>query len=221
MMERVSVLRVLLLVIGIALAFSVSVQIEPRTKHCYYEKSQGNEWLFVDFTVTRGGLLDVRLKVTDPRGASVHEELHIFQEHTENRELMFHTAFEGTYSICFDNEMSRFTAKVVRFHTSVHRNQDKTDKVKTSKDKKELLKAEHLKPVEQSIQETQQTLKNIHDEQLYMRTREQVHRDTQESTFRRVYFFSFLESAVLLGMAAFQIFQLKRWFENQPSMRGF
>ncbi len=116
-MRRITLLLAIFVLI-IAQIHALTMQVEPRTTECFLYKASRGETLDFEFIVTRGGLLDVNLRISSPGGKILHEALHFFQEGEESIQTI--TADEaGAYSFCFDNEMSRWTAKVVKFELNV------------------------------------------------------------------------------------------------------
>jgi len=201
----------LLLILAVALlaiqvAHGMTMQIEPRTTECFKYKSQrpGEDFTF-EFVVTRGGLLDIQFRIVNPFGAVLHSELHFFPEGEEFVKTIRSEA-GGEYSLCFDNEMSRWTAKVVKFEITTE-----------SSPSQQASSSETLKPLERSARNIKRELERVLKEQKYLRVREQTHRDTQENTYTRVYLFSTLESCVLIGMTVFQIFYMKKWFNTRKT----
>jgi p24 family protein beta-1 len=56
-------------------------------------------------------------------------------------------------------------------------------------------------------------LATVKDEQEYIVLRERVHRNTAESTNSRVKWWSMFQLIVVIGVGAFQIWWVKRFFE--------
>eukprot|EP01090_Pellita_catalonica_P010999 TRINITY_DN2247_c0_g1_i3.p1 TRINITY_DN2247_c0_g1~~TRINITY_DN2247_c0_g1_i3.p1 ORF type:complete len:111 (-),score=7.44 TRINITY_DN2247_c0_g1_i3:197-529(-) len=109
--------------------------------------------------------------------------------------------------------MSRWTPKVVSVDISLSHPLRKYGKGTPAK-------GEHLAPLENSIDKIASILDDVNKEQKYLRVREQTHRDTQESTFARVYWFSLVESIVLVVMSVLQIIYLRRLFYSKE-LPGF
>lgn len=112
-MARSLVLCVALLLALAAIAHaakSITLQVEPQTEECFFVDIAEQQLVTVQFTVSRGGKLDIYLTIVDPQGNQVHRELYFFDEHRED--FMGNHQFQanqGTYSICFDNKMARYT----------------------------------------------------------------------------------------------------------------
>ena len=69
-------------------------------------------------------------------------------------------------------------------------------------------KSEHLSPLETSIHNIAASLNNIGRLQKYFRTRENRNFETVKSTIGRIYYFSLLESFLIIGMAAIQVYMI-------------
>lgn len=63
-------------------------------------------------------------------------------------------------------------------------------------------------------------VKQVKDEQAYIVMREQMHRDTAESTNGRVKWWSTFQMAVLVAEGIFQVWWLKRFFEVRRSLHA-
>lgn len=100
--------------------WGLTLQVEPKTTECFYQKLDAGTPAQLEFVVTRGGLLDINVKVTNPSGATLHEALY-FSHDGEETVLKIDTSETGVYSFCFDNEMSRWTAKVVNFEIVIEK----------------------------------------------------------------------------------------------------
>jgi len=184
------------------LNFSISVlrfQLEPKAVECFYQPMNAGEKARVEMFVTRGGLLDIDLKILAPGNVQIYAGLHF-----ESAQYEFIAAFAGDYSICFSNEMARWTAKVIQFRVVKDNVQPKDGKPLTT---------DVLTPMQTSLLAISNSLDVIQVDQTHLRIREQVHRDTAESTNTRVYFYSLIESILLLIISIGQVFYLRKFFE--------
>lgn len=68
-------------------------------------------------------------------------------------------------------------------------------------------------PLEREVKVLGELLNEIKDEQEYIVIREQVHRNTAESTNSRVKWWSIFQLGVVGGNGVFQVWYLKRFFE--------
>lgn len=108
---RLAVLTLLLSLL-LPLAFAaktITLQVEPQTEECFFIDNSDKQPVAIQFTVSRGGKLDINLVVTDPSGNVIHKELYFFDAHREDFMGNYQfSANSGTYSICFDNKMARY-----------------------------------------------------------------------------------------------------------------
>jgi hypothetical protein len=106
--------------------------------------------------------------------------------------------------------MSRLTPKEVDVEISVSQANGAGDT--------ELAKKEHLDPLEQQILQLSAAMSAVHNEQKYMKMREARHRATNDSTNSRVLWWSFFEAVMLIGASLFQVYYLRRFFEDKRSL---
>jgi hypothetical protein len=91
---------------------------------------------------------------------------------------MSHTAsMNGQYSFCFDNTMSRWTAKVVSFRLEDIPNCESQIQHKHVH-QQDVAKLEHLGPTVDSVVRLNDDLDKVINLQHHMRVREAVHRDS-------------------------------------------
>jgi hypothetical protein len=112
--------------------------------------------------------------------------------------------------------MSTYTQKSVSLDIDI--GLTKEQRQKSGTDAQDAAKPEHLTPLETSIQQLHDLLSTIQNEQKYLKMREIRHRYTTDSTNRRVLFWNAFEAFVLLAMCLFQIYYLRRFFEDKRSI---
>ncbi|KAJ2448770.1 vesicle coat component [Coemansia sp. RSA 2336] len=74
---------------------------------------------------------------------------------------------------------------------------------------------EKLKPMELELRRLSMTLDDIQDELQYLKQREGALRDANENMNGRVKTFSLLSIAVLIGVAVYQVFYLRHFFQQK------
>jgi len=183
----------------------LTLQVEPKARECFYEEVVGGQQFSMDFEVVRGGLLDIKLTILDPQNQVAFEKMSFFNRpddalNEQEGRVLLPSTIMGVYQICFDNTMSRFTAKVVSF------------RINSGGKKEELVKFEHLTPMVDSVIKISEELNKIEHLQHHLRVREQSHRDASESTNARVQWMAIVESALLVSMSIFQLNYIRRWF---------
>jgi len=184
----------------VTLGDKMTIQIEPKRSECFYFDAQAGQSMQLSFFVTRGGLLDIDLKVSGPDNQQLYSGL-IFESSVQ----VFTAARPGAHEFCFSNAMARWTPKIISFEL----------KVDLDAGKKDLLSKNSLDPIEQTINRIRDSLDQIQKDQKYLRIREQKHRDTAESTNSRVLWFSIFESSILLGLTLGQVFYLRKVFDTK------
>jgi len=203
------------IVYSLEYAHALTLQVEPKMEECFHEDIPANSDVELTFTVIRGGLLDIRTKIEGPDGV-IYEDLIFFnheaadgkQDHTQ----AWRVNKASSYKFCFDNKMSRFTAKVVDFEIYYH----STDGAIRG-DKNEPASHDDVKTIEESVKRMGQSFDHVEKELNYLRNRESRHRETAESTNSRIFWYSLLEAVLLLTVSFSQAFYLKRAFDGRRS----
>eukprot|EP00013_Stygamoeba_regulata_P021213 CAMPEP_0177657750 /NCGR_PEP_ID=MMETSP0447-20121125/16384_1 /TAXON_ID=0 /ORGANISM="Stygamoeba regulata, Strain BSH-02190019" /LENGTH=210 /DNA_ID=CAMNT_0019162191 /DNA_START=14 /DNA_END=646 /DNA_ORIENTATION=+ len=205
-MVRIFAVAVLVLAV-LANVSAYTFQVEPKSQECFYESIGKDINTVIDYHVLRGGLLDIRFEVAleqqYPDVKLLIETLHFEDQHSGRYEFV--APETGTYRICFDNRMSRFTAKVVEFSISVNDGRWGTGGGHA--------KSEHFKNMDQQARQLSDAVDDFTRHQHYLRAREIKHRNMIEETNSRVVIWSIVESTVLFAVSLFQIYTLRRFFE--------
>lgn len=185
--------------------------------------------------VFRGGKLDIRMRVEGPDG-KVHYNALLFSN-LDNTGAMLATIVKkgttflapttGVYTFCLDNRMAKYTAKAMVFDLNVRdpnspaaklarAAEDATKVVRTGQETAQ----ESLEYMRMGARRLMGKLTQIIDAQLYHYHRERRHRNTIESTNDRVSWWNGAETVVILGITAFQIMLVRRWFKTSYSLPG-
>eukprot|EP00818_Percolomonas_sp_WS_P008077 CAMPEP_0117439662 /NCGR_PEP_ID=MMETSP0759-20121206/2679_1 /TAXON_ID=63605 /ORGANISM="Percolomonas cosmopolitus, Strain WS" /LENGTH=156 /DNA_ID=CAMNT_0005231381 /DNA_START=94 /DNA_END=561 /DNA_ORIENTATION=- len=144
---------------------TLSIKIEPHREECFYEKIENqNVKVTVDFQVASGGFLDIDTKVLSPS----NQILHHLSRQTEHK-ITFNANEVGFYKVCFSNQMSTMTPKIVSFEITVGELGDP-----------DVAKLEHLDPIEQAVMKLSEGMATVQSEQRHLKTRERIHRDLTE-----------------------------------------
>mmetsp|Transcript_14772 Transcript_14772/g.25328 ORF Transcript_14772/g.25328 Transcript_14772/m.25328 type:complete len:221 (-) Transcript_14772:39-701(-) len=202
----------------------LTFQVEPKKKLCLYEELSPGQ-ITASWEVVRGGLLDANVKITGPNGELYYQELYF-----EGRGLpgykTFLAATAGVYTFCFDNEMSRWTPKVISVDIKALDEPAKNKPDAGFADSnlppgaEDLAKQEHITPLQQSISKISTALSKIESEQSYYRRREHRHRNTAERTCERVQWWSIYETSAIVLISLAQVFILRRWFDSKRVAGG-
>eukprot|EP00455_Lapot_gusevi_P047724 TRINITY_DN64_c0_g1_i2.p1 TRINITY_DN64_c0_g1~~TRINITY_DN64_c0_g1_i2.p1 ORF type:complete len:148 (-),score=44.70 TRINITY_DN64_c0_g1_i2:142-585(-) len=144
--------------------------------------------------------MDIDFKIFDPSGKVAFD-----LERESEATFSFISNDAGMYRFCFSNSMSTVTAKTVSFQLHVG----------SALGNHEVAKKEHLTPLENSVVMLSDGLKSVHDTLNYLKIRERVHRNTNESTNSRVMWWFFFENVVLISMSLWQVYYLRHFFETK------
>ncbi|CAD6972815.1 unnamed protein product [Tilletia controversa] len=79
--------------------------------------------------------------------------------------------------------------------------------------------AEHSAPLQEGIMTIDARLNAIHRTQRYFRTRENRNFDTVVSTQRKIFWYSVIESLVIIGISVAQVFVVRHLFEKGSTKR--
>ncbi|XP_073046929.1 transmembrane emp24 domain-containing protein p24beta3-like [Primulina eburnea] len=112
----------------------------------------------------------------------------------------FKAPSSGMYKFCFHNPHS--TPESVSFYIHVGH-------IPTEHD---LAKDEHLDPINVKIAELRESLESVTAEQKYLKAREARHRHTNESTRKRVIFYTVGEYIMLALASSLQVVYIRRLF---------
>merc|ERR1712146_335265 len=87
--------------------------------------------------------------------------------------------------------------------------------VADTNDYEKVAQEDHLGPLEIEMRKLEDKMKQLNKEMMYIRAREAAMRDTNESTNARVLFFSLLSMGTLVGLGLWQVFYLRRFFQQR------
>jgi len=182
-------------------ADAISFQLKQGEETCISEDVLPGELLIGDFTVSpNDGRVSV--SVTDTAGAS------IYSKSVSHEGKFAHTASaSGEYRMCFHNSESSST-KTVSLSLSAG-----------GRDYAEMAKKDNLKPLEVELKRLEDAVAQIHQEMKFLQTREQQMRDVNDSTARRVWWFSLASIAVMAAAVAGQVLYLKHFFKAKKLIR--
>lgn len=145
------------------------------------------------------------MEVSDPDGGKVLSRMY-FEGKGDNH-ITFVADKAGDYELCFNNEMARWTSKMISFKTII----------KAKAASSEAVKPEDVSVLEKKLAELKLTLVSIMEEQQHFKDREAAHSSTLQSTHNRVTYYSLFESAILVALSALQIYFVKKWFDTPSS----
>ncbi|KAG6668774.1 hypothetical protein CIPAW_01G194900 [Carya illinoinensis] len=135
--------------------------------------------------------------VTSPAGNEVKT-----LKGTSGDKFEFKAPRSGMYKFCFQNPYS--TPETVSFYIHVGHIPNEHD----------LAKDEHLNPINVKIAELREALDSVTAEQKYLKARDARHRNTNESTRKRVVFYTVGEYIMLAVASALQVIYIRQLFSK-------
>lgn len=181
-------------------ALSITVNdVECVSEYVLYEgDTVSGNFVVVDHDIFWGSdHPGIDLIVTSPGGNTVHT-----LKGTSGDKFEFKAPRSGMYKFCFHNSYS--TPETVSFYIHVGHIPNEHD----------LAKDEHLDPINVKIAELREALESVTAEQRYLRARDYRHRRTNESTRKRVIFYTVGEYILLALASGLQVAYIRRLFSK-------
>jgi len=181
----------------------LTFELPDSARECFHQEIRKNTSVTLEFQVVTGGQYDVDVTLKDPRKQVIYKQIKMqFDSHS------FTAQHSGIYAVCFSNEFSTFSHKLVYFDFQVG-------------DEAPLPGiGEHvtvMTQMESSAQDIHKALNTIIDFQTHHRLREAQGRKRAEDLNERVLWWSILETLAVLIIGVGQVFILKNFFtEKKP-----
>jgi len=191
------------LLFDVADCTELTFELPDSARECFHQEIRKNTSVTLEFQVVTGGQYDVDVSLEDPRKQVIYKQVKMqFDSHSFTAE---HT---GVYAVCFSNEFSTFSHKLVYFDFQVGDEQPLPGI------------GEHvtvMTQMESSAQDIHKALNSIIDYQTHHRLREAQGRKRAEDLNERVLWWSVLETLAVLVIGVGQVFVLKNFFtEKKP-----
>lgn len=196
-----SVITVILACTQIAAGVELTFELLDNARDCFYEDIQLNTSCTLEYQVVTGGSYDVDVTLEDPTREVIYRQVKSqFDSHT------FTSMKSGTYVVCFSNEFSTFSHKLVYMDFQVG-------------DEPPLPGlGEHatvMTQMEASASEIHKALNSIIDYQTHHRLREAQSRKRAEDLNERVFWWSMMETLAILTVTVGQVLILKNFFSDK------
>lgn len=188
-----------------AISVELTFELNDNAKDCFFEVIQKNTSCSLEFQVVTGGSYDVDVIIQSPQGEVIYQKIKTqFDSHH------FTTAQSGEYAICFSNEFSTFSHKLVYMDLQVG-------------DEAPLPGAGHstvMTQMETSADLVHKSLITVEDFQTHHRLREAQGRKRAEELNERVFWWSLIETICIVTVGIGQVCILKNFFsEKKPYQR--
>ncbi|ORY34768.1 emp24/gp25L/p24 family/GOLD-domain-containing protein [Naematelia encephala] len=194
---------VLLLLSHRVQATALTAMLAGSERSCYYADVDGTgEKIGFYFAVQSGGNFDVDFVVMDP-----DDKLLLEGSNEKQGDYIFTANKIGEYSFCFENEAS-MSDKLLDFDIMVE------SEPRRALSAQQAPLREHTSTLEESTYKISGLLSSITRSQKYFHTRHHRNYSTVLSTQSRIFWFTVLESVIVIGMSILQIWVLKTFFSR-------
>ncbi|KAA8497870.1 Transmembrane emp24 domain-containing protein p24beta3 [Porphyridium purpureum] len=177
----------------------LSFSIEPGQKPlCFYELTHKQNKVLAFFDVVSWGYgAYVYLEVKSPRGMIIKK----FEAESEGR-IDFVAEEDGEYTFCFSNS---YAATEVSFWVNIENDFGLS----------QVIKEEHVNDMVYAVERLNSLVSAAKIDLASFKAREARHRKTAESNRRRVMYWSLVECALIVAVAAAQVVRIRKLFENR------
>lgn len=205
--QRWAALGLIMLIAGCGIHLAVALEFDMlfQTK-CVMEEINKGVLVVGDFAAfnkdNTANMVSIDIKVEEPSGRVLYEKRGI-----SSGQFAFTTKEDGDFKACF-------TAKDVHTAQQTKIRLDwKTGVAATDWDA--VAKKDNLNEMSTELRRLEAMVKEIHEEMLFLRTREEEMRDLNEATNARVAWFSIGSLFICMGLAAWQLYYLKQFFHKK------
>lgn len=183
-----------------ALVSTLSFTLPPGQEKCLREEVHKDVLVTGEYRLSEAPNQKTHLTVTDSTGHVLYKK----EEATKGK-FAFTTDDYDMYKVCVESEGQAGGGVDREVFLNVKHGVE-------AKNYEDLAKAEKLKPMEVELKRLEDLADAVVNDFAYMRQREQEMRDTNESTYSRVLYFSIFSILCLFGLATWQLFYLRRFF---------
>ncbi|XP_045449043.1 transmembrane emp24 domain-containing protein 7 [Melitaea cinxia] len=182
----------------------LTFELPDSAVECFYQEIEQNTSATLEFQVITGGQYDVDVKIEGPNKQILYQ-----QNKMQYDSHQFTAQQTGVYKVCFSNEFSTFSHKLVYMDFNV------------GPEKALPGVGEHatvLTQLETSAGEIHSALNRIIDHQTHHRLREAQGRKRAEDLNERVFWWSLGETFAIICVTFTQVMVLKNFFSDRPSL---
>ncbi|CAH0723745.1 unnamed protein product, partial [Brenthis ino] len=182
----------------------LTFELPDNAVECFYHEMDENVSASLEYQVITGGQYDVDVKIEGPNKQIIYQ-----QQKMQYDSHPFTTQHKGVYKVCFSNEFSTFSHKLVYMELNVGPEEPLPGI------------GEHatvLTQLETSAEEIHSALNRIIDHQTHHRLREAQGRKRAEDLNERVFWWSTGETLAIVCVAIAQVMVLKNFFSDRPTL---
>ncbi|KAI6208370.1 GOLD domain-containing protein [Aphelenchoides besseyi] len=191
-------------------AIELTFELPDNANQCFYEEIKAGVDSIIEFQVVTGGQYDVDMVLEDPHGKILYKEARKqYDSHP------FKTEVPGTYKVCFSNEFSTFSHKIVYMDWQI--GDEINGGQRADGQGAPTPRQAAMTKLESSAQTIGDRLRVVDDYQTHHRLREATGRRRAEDLNERVMIWSIGQTAVIVLASIGQVLLLKSFFNQKPS----
>ncbi|XP_059653432.1 transmembrane emp24 domain-containing protein p24delta3-like [Cornus florida] len=186
---------------------AIWLNLPPTGTKCVSEEIHNNVVVLADYVVisedhTRA-TPTISIKVTSPYGNNLHHK-----ENTTHGQFAFTTTEAGNYLACFwmdgHNQAGGGVSVNLDWRIGIG-----------AKDWESVARKEKIEGVELELRKLEGAVEAIHENLLYLKSRESEMRSMSEATNSRVAWFSIMSLGVCIAVSVLQVLHLKQFFQKK------
>ncbi|KAI5593424.1 hypothetical protein BDE02_03G014400 [Populus trichocarpa] len=182
----------------------VWLNLPPTGTKCVSEEIHNNVVVLSDYVVVsddHSHIPTISVKVTSPYGNTLHQT-----ENVTHGQFAFTTHEAGNYLACFwvDGHVQGDVSVNIDWKTGI-----------AAKDWDSVARKEKIEGVELELRKLEGAVEAIHENLLYLKTREAEMRSVSETTNSRIALFSVMSLGVCIAVSALQVWHLKHYFQKK------
>lgn len=205
--RRLVVFALFLVLFTVQKSSAVWLNLPASGTKCVSEEIHNNVVVLADYVVISDDHVhptpSISAKVTSPYGNTLHHK-----ENVTHGQFAFTTTEAGNYLACFwvdgHNSASGDVSINIDWKTGI-----------AAKDWDSVARKEKIEGVELELTKLEGAVEAIHENLLYLKTRESEMRIVSEKTNSRVAWFSIMSLGVCIVVSVAQIFYLKQYFQKK------
>ncbi|CAH1984923.1 unnamed protein product [Acanthoscelides obtectus] len=193
-----------------AVAMDYKVYIEPGKEDCYFQYVNPGATFYVSFQVVRGGDGMAGFAVRHPSGQIVHP-----YQWKPSSEYQDQTSTGGYYSVCIDNQFSRFAGKLVNIYMTVVR-YDMWDKFTQEVEELNM----NMENFTHTIVTVEKNINDMLQYQYHSRARESWDYNLLQDNNTYVVRWSLIQIMIIVVTTAIQVYFVRKLFDIKVGSGG-
>ncbi|KAI1721858.1 hypothetical protein Ddc_08336 [Ditylenchus destructor] len=190
--------------ISCASAIELTFELPDNANQCFYEDVKAGVDCVLEFQVVTGGQYDVDVVLEDPNGKILYKEARKqLDSHSYKSDV------QGTYKVCFSNEFSTFSHKVVYMDWQFGDTEHGAGRPPA--------RVAHMSQMDSSAATIADRLRIVDDYQTHHRLREATGRKRAEDLSERVLIWSLGQTAIVVLIGIGQVLLLRSFFSDKRS----